>query len=334
MAWLLGILGALVLGAAGNLTYDLVKYQSLRLPRVLRWHRELPADVRSFDSTSLGLHPIVTWSRKRPLDEYKARTSYIGRRDGAHIFDRPEWHTAVERERVKGTAGGTAYLTRIDIDHGEHPGAFSAGFVIAESDYAECMATLEIARKGGAAELTTALQSGLDNFLEVVPPTLFFASVGVLARSGRLLCVRRSVGVRTAPGMWSIGINETMKYEVEPGREEDLFALIRRGLREELGLEPDDYGKITVTWLGWSAVAAGFYAVAFVRARLDEAEIENRRLQCHSVYEHDLTAWLPLTKKEITKVIRGGASPDGVHPWITELSPVVAAEAWRFRDEL
>jgi hypothetical protein len=334
MAWWLGVIGALVLGAAGNLTYDLVKHQSLRLPKLVRWRQQLPADVRSFDSITMGLHPIVTWSRKRRLDENRVRTSYAGRRHDTHVFDRPEWHAAVERERRKGTAGRTAYLTRIDIDHGEHPAAFSAGFVITESDYAECMATLEIARNGGAVELTSALRAGLDNFLDVVPPTLFFVSVGVLAKSGRLLCLRRSVGVRTAPGMWSIGINETMKYEVEPGREEDLFALVRRGLREELGLEPDDYGKITVTWLGWSAIASGFYAVAFVRARLDEAEIEDRRLHCHSVYEHDLTAWLSLTKKEITKVIRGGPSPDGVHPWITELSPVVAAEAWRFRGEL
>jgi hypothetical protein len=47
-----------------------------------------------------------------------------------------------------------------------------------------------------------------------------------------------------------------------------------------------------------------------------------------------LVAWLPFTKKEIANVIRGGASPDGINPWITALSPVVAAEAWRFRQEL
>lgn len=334
MTWLLGIIGALILGAAGNFTYELVKHETLLLPKILRRRWVLPADVRSLDPATLGLHPFVTWSRTRRLDEAKLRSSYIGRQSATHLFDRPEWHAAVERERRKGTAGRTAYLAGMDIDHGEHPAAFGAGFVVAESDYAECMATLEIARNGGTGELMSALRTGLDNFLTVVPPTLFFATVVVLAKSGRILCLRRSVGVRTDAGLWSIGINETMKYEAEPGREENIFTLVRRGMREELGLDPDDYGKITVTWLGWSTADSAFYAIAIVRARLDEVEIEDRRLQCHSVYEHDLTAWIPFTKKEIANVIRGGPSPDGSKPWIAALSPVVAAEAWRFRQEL
>jgi hypothetical protein len=134
MAWLLGIIGAVILGAAGNLAYELAKHQTLRLPRVLRLRRDLPADVRSFDSTTLGLYPMVTWSRKRKLDEKKARVAYVGRRPGNHMFDRPEWHAAVQRERQRGTVGSTAYLVGVDIDHGEHPAAFGAGFTIAESD--------------------------------------------------------------------------------------------------------------------------------------------------------------------------------------------------------
>ncbi|OLZ51848.1 hypothetical protein [Amycolatopsis keratiniphila] len=161
MAWLPGILGAVILGAAGNLTYELAKHQTVRVPKVLMRHRELPTDVRAFDSTQLGLYPLVTWSRKRRLEEAKLRTTYVGRSTRPHLFDRPEWHEAVKRERLKGTAGSTAYLVGVDIDHGEHPAAFEAGLLVAESDYAECMATLEIARSGGASELTAALRADL-----------------------------------------------------------------------------------------------------------------------------------------------------------------------------
>ncbi|NUT91517.1 MAG: hypothetical protein HOY78_05745 [Saccharothrix sp.] len=329
-AWLLGIAGAVILGAAGNLAYDLAKHQTLRLPRFVRARRELPAAARAFDPVALGMHPLVTWSRRRRLREGNLRTVFVGRRSGPHLLSRSDWHAKVAAERRKGTAGSTAYLVGLRIDHGEHPAAHEAVMTIAESDYAECVATMEVAGRS-PGELTTKLWDGLDGFLTVVPPTLLFASVAVLADSGRLLCLRRSIGVRTAPGTWTLGINETMKYEAEPGREEDLFGLVRRGLREELGLEPSEYGEVIVTWLGWSSAAAGFLAVAIVRARLSEAEIERRRGECHSVYEHDGIAWLPVTRRSIANVVLGGPSPDRVHPWITELSPLVAGEVWRFR---
>jgi len=143
-----------------------------------------------------------------------------------------------------------------------------------------------------AKRLTDALDAGSSYLLGVVPPTLLFVSVVVLSRTGKFLVLRRSSIVYTGQNKWTVGINETMKYDDEPGRQEDLFGLVRRGLREEVGLDASTYGDIAITWLGWSNPAAGFVGVALVRTSLSEAEVDQLRNACHSVYEHDMTAWL------------------------------------------
>jgi 8-oxo-dGTP pyrophosphatase MutT (NUDIX family) len=121
-----------------------------------------------------------------------------------------------------------------------------------------------------------------------------------------------------------------MKYEDEPGRAEDLFALARRALREELGLLPNEYGPIVFSWFGWSHPASSFLTIGSVRAHLTASEIDDRRGQCHSVYEHDKAAWVPFKAANISRIICKGTSPDGESPW-SYLAPVVAFELWRSR---
>lgn len=124
-----------------------------------------------------------------------------------------------------------------------------------------------------------------------------------------------------------------MKYDNEPGREEDIFRLVRRGLKEELGLDPEDYGKIIVTWLGWSEHAAGFAGIGIVRTNLPEAEVDQRRSGCHSIYEHDLSAWLSMNRKNLVKLMARQGAPDGSSPWIAH-TPLIASELWRCKDQI
>lgn len=177
-------------------------------------------------------------------------------------------------------------------------------------------------------ELRTLLQRGVNDFMAQVPPTSLSVSIVGISQRCRMLLLRRSLAVQTFLGDWTVGINETMKYLDEPGGREDLFGLIERGLSEELGLTRDDYGKIVISWLGWSEPASCFAAVSIVRIKLAEAEVDRRRGECHSVYEHDMTAWIKLNSRQALRIVERGNCPDGSKKW-SYLAPLVAIEAAR-----
>jgi hypothetical protein len=333
VGWLYGLIGAVALGAMGNLAYDLVRRPSRRLPAVLRQRRLLPDDVRGYDPAPAGLHHVVSWSKRRPLSPQNLETRLVGKLDRPHVLDTREWRDEVAAQKRRGTAGRNCYLVALDIDHHEHANAHKCRMTLAESDYAECLANYEIVRRDPtmAAKVLTLLAGDMDPLLAQGPPTSFFSSVAIISPNDRVLALRRSTSVRTGAQKWSIGINETMKYDDEPGREEDLFSLVRRGLKEEVGLESNEYGPIVPTWLGWSEPACSFVAIATVRTRVSEAEVDLRRGTCHSVYEHDAAQWIPLNRGTVTKIVRNESSPDSRNPWLY-LAPLVISEVWRCRD--
>ena len=67
MNLLLGLIGALAVGAAGNMVYDFPKYGTLRVPYVLKKRQALSDEARAHNSIDDGLHPFITWSHERPL---------------------------------------------------------------------------------------------------------------------------------------------------------------------------------------------------------------------------------------------------------------------------
>lgn len=222
MQWWVGIAGAALLGILTNAVYDVMKYGTVRLPRVLR--RPLPPAARAHDVATDGLDALVTWSRARRLTPDLLETTYVGRVVRSHVFDAPAWHQQVTANRERGDAGRTAYLTSLSVDHGEHPGAHRFAVSVAESDYAEAMASKQIYGSDDALRLRMdeALAGTTDDFMAAVPPTMVTASVAVLSREGRFLLLRRSRSVRTFPLQWTVGINESMKYADEPGAGENL----------------------------------------------------------------------------------------------------------------
>ncbi|MER7756070.1 NUDIX domain-containing protein [Kitasatospora sp. NPDC097643] len=330
MEWLLGIGGALLLGVVTNVVYDVAKYGGSRLPVARARRASLSAGARAHDVADDGLFPLITWSAERPLRPATLRTEFAGRVVRPHVLDPVGWGGEVARQRAAGAAGSTAYVSALTVDHGEHGGARVCGVRIAESDYAECMATTRLGREDpeAARRLREALDLGLTGFVAVAPPTMVSACVVVRDRAGRLLLLRRSLAVTTFPAQWTVGINETMKYRDEPGAAEDFYALVHRGLQEELGLAPEDVGPVVIGWLGWSAPASCYTLVATVRARLGAAEIDLRREACHSGYEHDMAAWVPFTRRTVSALVEGGLCPDGSRRW-SYLVPLVAREAWR-----
>jgi hypothetical protein len=335
MSWWLGIGGALFLGFLTNLIYDFAKHGRSRITLNLRPSDRLSTQAREHDFESDGLFMLITWSRARPLWPRRLVTGYQGRPRRDHLFDTDAWRAEVIRHEESGAYGSTAYISRLTVDHGEHRDAQVCEVDLAESTYAECLATKTLAESDLAAGalVRQTLGDGLDAFIARVPPTMVSAGISVVDRNGRLLLLRRSLAVRTFQAQWTVGINESMKYNDEPGAAEDFFALIERGLQEVLGLLPGDYAQPVVSWLGWSVPASCFCLFAAVRAHLDSAEIDARREASHSVYEHDMVHWLPLNARTISAIITGGLCPDGSLRW-SYLAPLAALELWRTRTYL
>ena len=332
MQWVFATLGALVLGLATNAVYDLVKHGAVRRPFVGD-RSSLPSAARSYDSTADGLYPFVTWSRSRQLVPERLETAYVGRLERRHVLSGDPWDRHVRDFEESGERGRTAYISALEVDTGEHPGAHAFRVTIAESSYAQCLTTKALLDSGEPVRghVLTTVREGARAFARVAPPTMVSACVAVINSENRLLALRRSLAVRTYPAQWTVGINESMKYNDEPGQEEDFFGLVRRGLQEELGLGEGTYGEIRISWLGWSNISGAYTLVAVVRSNLRSTEIDRRREQCHGVYEHDLAVWLPLTRSHIGRIVTHGASgPDQAHPW-SYLAPLVAAEVWRCR---
>lgn len=71
----------------------------------------------------------------------------------------------------------------------------------------------------------------------------FGVSVAVVTDDDMLVVSRRSEQVRTVPGVWSSSVNEGLSHHIDSaGRNSpDLHAVGRRGMREELVLEPHEY---------------------------------------------------------------------------------------------
>lgn len=333
MDWLFALLGAVGLGVLGNLVYELVKRGTVKMPRWLRTRgQRLPPHLRNHDVQRDGLVPLITWSKSRPLKPDGLITHYAGSVRRSHLFDDDKWRQQVVDNEACGDGGRTCYMTRLSMDHGEHEAAKNCVVELTESRFAQAMATHRLAKDDAARRraLDEALALGGEHFVAVVPPTSLSFSVAIVSKRNRVLVLRRSLGVRTYTGLWSIGINETMKYQDEPGAREYFFGLVQRGLLEEVGLRPNDYGVPLITWLGWSKDASCFAGVAIVRTVLDEAEVDLRRGQCHSVYEHDAAAWLKLDRKTTCQLLERRDAPDGTSNWLY-LTPLVASELWRSR---
>lgn len=123
------------------------------------------------------------------------------------------------------------------------------------------------------------------------------------------------------------------------GQPEDFYALGRRALLEELGLNPHDYGDLHVTWVGIYQLLLRGHALAVARLRIPKDIVVSRARESDSSYEHSNFDWLPLNRA--THAVFAGANTKNglsvgaslhVHErdWL-EQSRLSVLEAWRFR---
>jgi hypothetical protein len=299
-----------------------------------RRHRDFLTRDQEVD----GVFTLLAWSPERPLrrDARFHRVEY-GSPPEQDWFD-PAALSAAQANQALTRQGNTAYAYAMTIDHREHENADSFVLHVAPSNYGDLNAIADCVGGDIAAFVRTRLhERGATQFLRTMPPTRLSIQVAVVSPMGNVLALRRSSAVGSAPGMWSLGPNETLvasPARSTPGTpSESLFDLAERCLAEECGLradvEPPDVGPIHITWFGISThqlEGVAQNALAVTTCRLPESEIVERVKNAHSNFEADGIDWLPLDLDSLSETLDARR-----REWI-RFSPLAAVEVWRYRN--
>jgi hypothetical protein len=138
-------------------------------------------------------------------------------------------------------------------------------------------------------------------------------------------------------GVWTVGPNETMKARrrsSEPGEtSENFFTLAERCLREELALETDDYGPVSISWIGLSASNLQVKIFAQVVGRLSRDDMLAKFDSAEAVYEADRCVWLPFRNEVLAEIAADWRRDKEGRTW-SDSAPLSVAELWRMRRTL
>lgn len=323
-----------VVGIATGLLTNVIWEKRLRFSIWWAEKRQGGSHPFDYDPRDHGFYAVNRWSPARQLTPERLETIVVETRPKQTWFDEERWQEIADELAPK-HSGRLCYLTDFEIDNHESEGSLSFRIHLARCGYHEHKATEQYLKEDAAARLalTEALDQGrARDVARSAPPSSISLKTVVVSPSGKFLAVKRSAAVDAAPGLWSLGPEEAMKVPdyIEPGRGEDLFALAERGLKEELGLDPEHYGQINISWLGYYVPLAKIAVVAQVKTRISERAVTERLNSSHSVFETETHAWLPLKRDQLMDIIENPSGDAEGRRW-TDGSPLAAQELWRMR---
>ncbi|MCG3043670.1 hypothetical protein L7D48_24380 [Streptomyces sp. S1A] len=143
----------------------------------------------------------------------------------------------------------------------------------------------------------------------------FAVNVAVVTADDMLVVSRRSDRVRMAPGVWNSSVNEGLSRHIDSAgrRAPDLHDVSRRGMREELSLEPHEYSLDLLAFVldtdkrHWSA---HFHAKL---EHLRSSDLQARMSRgVADRWEHQTIDYVPFRPAQ---VIRYMLRDDRVHRW-------------------
>lgn len=143
----------------------------------------------------------------------------------------------------------------------------------------------------------------------------FAVNVAVVTADDMLVVSRRSDRVRMAPGVWNSSVNEGLSRHIDSsGRSApDLHAVARRGMREELALEPHEY---TLELLAFVLDIHKRHWSGHFHARLKDlksSDLQERMSRgVADRWEHETIEYVPFRP---AAVVRYMLREDRVHRW-------------------
>ncbi|PBC61887.1 hypothetical protein BKI49_23165 [Streptomyces sp. Tue6028] len=185
------------------------------------------------------------------------------------------------------------------------------------TDYYTFLAAQQLDRR--LPDGTTPRSRHLDPDAPLTAPAFlqcsFAVNVAVVTADDMLVVSRRSDRVRMAPGVWNSSVNEGLSRHIDSsGRSApDLYAAARRGMREELSLEPHEY---TLDLLAFVLDTDKRHWSAHFHAKLKELSGENLRTRMSrgvaDRWEHQAIDYVPFRP---TTVVKYMLRPDRIHRW-------------------
>ncbi|MFF7178947.1 hypothetical protein [Streptomyces sp. NPDC008121] len=143
----------------------------------------------------------------------------------------------------------------------------------------------------------------------------FAVNVAVVTADHLLVVSRRSNRVRMAPGVWNSSVNEGLSRHIDSsGRNApDLHAVARRGMREEMALEPNEY---TLSLLAFVLDVHKRHWSAHFYARLTDMTGDRLRDRMGrgvaDRWEHDSIEYVPFRSADVSRYL---LRPDRIHRW-------------------
>lgn len=324
-------------GVAAGLVVNVLWLKRWRLHTALDRLRRPRYDVLDFNPASVGLFPINRWSPARQLRRDRLHMTIVRDRPEQHWCDQPAWSALAESFRKMGKAGDIGYLVGFEADHHETESGETFRYSVAHCEYWEHLATVEYLANNTAARsrIWAAFEYGhIADFARSAPPSSIKINVAVLAPDDKVLAIQRSGAVEHKKGIWTIGPNETLVLKPHPtpgARNEDLFGLAERCLREEVNLEPTDYGAVNISWIGYDVNTAQVKVFAQVRTHLSRREVDRRQAGSHGVFEAQAIAWLALNRATVLDIVQNWERGDAHGRFWSASAPLSLQELWRFR---
>lgn len=327
-------------GIATGLLVNVLWVKRWRMRAYLFRFKKPKPDILDFKPASVQLFAINRWSPVRPLRRDRLDMTIIQNRPRQKWCDQAEWRQLADQYKKEGKAGDCGYLVDFEIDHHETKAGQAFRYSVAHCDYYEHLATVEYLANHSEvrSKIWQALQHGqVWDFTRSAPPAAMKINVVLVSPEDNFLAIQRSGSVEHKRGLWTVGPNETMvlKPMRTPGMQaEDLFGLAERCIREELGLEPADYGPVNISWMGYDVSTAQVKVYAQVRSHLPEREIDRRMATAHSVFEAQDTVWVPLKRRSVMDIMVNWEKGDANGRIWSASAPHSLQELWRFRGYL
>jgi hypothetical protein len=203
-------------------------------------------------------------------------------------------------------------ISRTPLD--EHP---EVHLRLRPTDYYTFLAAQQLDRRlpGGSTPRSTYLDPDQPLNAPAFLQCSFGVNVAVVTADDMLVVTRRSDRVRTGAGVWNSSVNEGLSRHIDSsGRSApDLHAVARRGMREELAIEPHEYSLELLAFVldvdkrQWSA---HFFA------RLKELRSEGLRSRISrgvaDRWEHQTIDYVPFRPATVVRYMLRDAR---VHRW-------------------
>lgn len=307
-----------------------------------------------FDYVPIDSYPLYIWSGEQCFHHDLRRCV---RRDEmfeariAAFFDESELRECMQAQTFDGPIWS---LTSLSFDRDlDQEKELTFGF--SSIQYREALATQEMFyRDKRARDMADKLlrEEGAAFYLRLSPPNNVYVNTSVIDSEGKLLALYRGSATHDSHNIWTLGPCETMRRLGASAQQPlPMDELAKKSLKKELGLGEDDYGPVSVSWIGfncwkprpegagtrelWPTVNVRIQAQVTATLTCDDIW-EKSRTRATDVFEHEKFTgldWNEDTCLDIISSVQLGRPDTGGRRWI-QFSALAAQELWRLRHVL